>query len=239
VTDQISWSFPLLMVIATCVTGVIWLIDRLFFKPGRSGESGEPILVDYAGSFFPVLLIVLVLRSFVFEPFRIPSGSMIPTLLIGDYILVSNSPERGDVAVFRYPANPNQDYIKRVIGLPGDTIAYRDKTLFINGEEVVISGGDTYKTLGSDDINPGEVRRQEQLGDVLHDILVYESRGSVQRVWEVPEGHYFMVGDNRDNSLDSRSWGFVPEENLVGRAKYVWMHWSDGIHWSRFGTKIE
>lgn len=255
--EKIFMNFPLILVVLTAVTGIIWLLDRLFFRRGRSGDSADPLLVDYAKSFFPVLLIVLLLRSFIFEPFRIPSGSMIPTLLIGDFILVSKfsyglrlpvvhtkilsigEPLRGDVAVFRYPSNPRQDFIKRVVGLPGDTIAYRKKTLYVNGEEVVISDGETYKQEGSGDIYPGVVRAEEQLGDVTHDILVSESAGFSDKVWEVPEGHYFMVGDNRDNSLDSRSWGFVPEENLVGRAKYVWMHWSDGILWSRLGNKIE
>lgn len=254
--EQIFMNFPLILVILTAVTGLIWLIDRLFFNRRRASDR-DPLLVDYAKSFFPVLLIVLVLRSFIFEPFRIPSGSMIPTLLIGDFILVSKfsyglrlpvinkkildtgEPIRGDVAVFRYPKNPAQDYIKRVVGLPGDTIAYKEKTLYLNGEEVVISGGEPYKRQGSGDIYPGVARYQEQLGDVTHDLLVTETVGSTDQVWEVPEGHYFMVGDNRDNSLDSRSWGFVPEENLVGRAKYVWMHWSDGILWGRLGNKIE
>ncbi len=257
--ETIFTNFPLILVILTAVTGIIWLIDALLFKRRRN-KPEDPILVDYAKSFFPVLLIVLVLRSFIFEPFRIPSGSMIPTLLIGDFILVSKfsyglrlpvvhtkiletgAPVRGDVAVFRFPSNPRQDFIKRVVGLPGDTIAYRNKILYVNGEEALISGGETYKREGSDDIKPRETRQryQEQLGDVSHDILLAsESTGSIERVWEVPEGHYFMVGDNRDNSLDSRSWGFVPEENLVGRAKYVWMHWSDGILWSRLGNKIE
>jgi len=258
VKNLIFLNFPLVLVIATAITGLIWLIDKLFFRANRlrkRPDGTDPLLVDYAKSFFPVLLIVLVLRSFVFEPFRIPSGSMIPTLLIGDFILVSKfsyglrlpvvhtkiletgAPERGDVAVFRYPNNPRQDYIKRVVGLPGDKIVYRDKTLYVNGEEVVISGGEPYKREGSGDIYPGVVRYQEMLDGVAHDILVSETSGSTEKVWEVKEGHYFMVGD--DNSLDSRSWGFVPEANLVGRAKYVWMHWSDGILWSRLGNKIE
>jgi len=257
VKDAILVNFSLIMVVATVVTGLIWLFDRVMLKPRRAADAEDPIVTDYARSFFPVLLIVLVLRSFIFEPFRIPSGSMIPTLLVGDFLLVSKfsyglrlpvvhtkildtgSPIRGDVAVFRYPANPQQDYIKRVVGLPGDTVVYKNKTLFINGEEVLISGSEVYKREGSDAIYPGVTRRSEKLGEVTHDILVRESQGSAERVWEVPEGHYFMVGDNRDNSLDSRSWGFVPEENLVGRAKYVWMHWNDGILWSRLGHKIE
>jgi len=246
----------------TFTTGVIWLIDAIAFAPkrraaARGGDEEQPLLVEYARSFFPVLLIVLILRSFLFEPFRIPSGSMIPTLLIGDFILVNKfsygvrlpvihtkildtgKPERGDVAVFRYPDNPRLDYIKRVVGLPGDTIAYSDKTIFVNGNEVKISGGDPYVSPVSDDLVVGATRRQEMLGDVEHDILVFSQGFSGDRVYEVPEGHYFMVGDNRDKSNDSRFWGFVPEENLVGKAKYIWMHWNGGILWSRLGDRIQ
>lgn len=249
-------NFPLILVVGTALTGIIWLIDKLFLRSGRTGN--EPLLVEYARSFFPVLLIVLVLRSFLFEPFKIPSGSMLPTLLVGDFILVSKfsygvrlpvvntkifdtgSPERGDVAVFRYPEDPRLDYIKRVAGLPGDEILYRNKTLFINGEEITISGSGPYIPPGSDAPIPGVVLREEVLGAATHDILVTEPGFTGERSWTVPEGHYFMVGDNRDRSSDSRSWGFVPEENLVGRAKYIWMHFQDGsVLWSRIGDKIQ
>jgi len=220
--EQIFTNFPLILIILTAVSGIIWLIDSLFFKRARTGH--DPFLVDYAASFFPVLLIVLVLRSFIFEPFRIPSGSMIPTLLVGDFILVSKfsyglrlpvvhtkildtgEPIRGDVAVFRYPQNPKQDYIKRVVGLPGDTIAYREKTLYINGEKAEISGGEPYVPAGSDATFSRNVRFQEQLGERAHDILVNESTGSSERVWEVPEGHYFIrrkPGRTRQIRLDA------------------------------------
>lgn len=250
-------NFPLILVIGTAISGLIWFVDAVVLGRRYSADTEPPMLVDYARSFFPVLLIVLVLRSFLFEPFRIPSGSMIPTLLVGDFILVqkysygvrlpvihtkileTGEPERGDVAVFRFPNNPRLDYIKRVVGLPGDTITYENKTFTINGEEINISGQNPYVIPGSDDVRPGVVLREEQLGTVLHEILQndYPQRG--QKSFEVPEGHYFMVGDNRDNSNDSRAWGFVPEENLVGKAKYVWMHWSDGILWDRLGEKIK
>ncbi|MBX2886392.1 MAG: signal peptidase I [Granulosicoccus sp.] len=250
-------NFPLILVIGTGITGLIWLIDKLFLRAGRTGN--EPLVIEYARSFFPVLFIVLFLRSFLFEPFKIPSGSMLPTLLIGDFILVSKfsygvrlpvinkkiistgSPLRGDVAVFRYPDNPRLDYIKRVAGLPGDEIEYRDRTLYINGEEITISGAEPYIPPGSDAELPGVVLRQEQLGDVTHDILVSDPGFTGrQSSWTVPEGHYFMVGDNRDRSSDSRSWGFVPEENLVGRAKFIWMHHQSGtVLWSRIGDKIQ
>ena len=249
-------NFPLILVIATLVTGVIWLIDKLFFAPQRAGGSEQPLLVEYASSFFPVLFVVLVLRSFLFEPFRIPSGSMIPTLLIGDFILVSKfsygvrlpvintkiletgSPERGDVAVFRYPEDPSLDYIKRVVGLPGDTVEYRNKTIFINGEEIKLSGTDPYVSPVSDAVVNGATLRSEKLGEVEHEILVYGQGFAGNNVYEVPERHYFMVGDNRDKSNDSRYWGFVPEENLVGKAKYIWMHWNGGVLWSRLGDSI-
>ncbi len=256
-------NFPLILVVATAVTGIVWLVDALAFAPRRRARvrsdvgTREPILVEYARSFFPVLLIVLLLRSFVFEPFRIPSGSMIPTLLIGDFILVSKfsyglrlpvvhtkiletgEPERGDVAVFRFPNDPRQDYIKRVAGLPGDEIEYRDRTLWVNGERVEISDPEPYVSPVSDALVPGETRFSEDMDGALHDILLSDRASRPPRTsWTVPEGHYFMVGDNRDHSNDSRFWGFVPEENLVGRATRIWMHWNDGILWSRLGEKI-
>jgi signal peptidase I len=219
-------------------------------------------VIEYSRSLFPVLLIVLLFRSFLFEPFKIPSGSMIPTLLVGDFIVVNKyayglrlpvlhtrivpvgEPKRGDVVVFRYPVDPKVNFIKRLIGLPGDTITYRDKKLFINGEEV------SEQLLGrysSTDVKcatprPDAVRYSEQLGDVTHDILIHENSGSRDGQWEVPEGHYFMMGDNRDRSNDSREWGFVPEENLMGRAVGIWLNFDytkgcgdlsrigDGIH---------
>lgn len=262
-----SWAdkvnFPLLLVVATAVTGIIWLIDSLMFAPKRKAsmraENGElPLLVEYAQSFFPVLLVVLVLRSFLFEPFRIPSGSMIPTLLVGDFILVNKfsygvrlpvvntkildtgAPERGDVAVFRYPLDPKLDYIKRVVGLPGDTVVYENRQFIVNGE-VMKTGNDQAYVSPIDDLSvPGAIERVEMLGGVEHDILEYPNEfpkrsGSIV----VPAGHYFMVGDNRDRSNDSRFWGFVPEENLVGEAKYIWMHWNDGVIWSRLMSAIK
>ncbi len=255
-------NFPLILVIATAVTGVIWLIDALAFAPkrvsgARGGEAREPLLVEYARSFFPVLFIVLFLRSFVFEPFRIPSGSMIPTLLVGDFILVSKysyglrlpvlnkkvletgEPERGDVAVFRYPRDPSKDYIKRVIGLPGDTVTFQNKRLSINGELVEFSGGESYVYTAEDDTEVNAELFQSDLGAEPHDLLIDPARRfAMNKEWEVPEGHYFMVGDNRDHSNDSRYWGFVPEENLVGRATRIWMHWNGGVKWDRLGDKI-
>jgi len=261
-----SWAdklnFPLLLVVATAVTGVIWLIDSLLFAPKRKAalrdEDGQlPILVEYVQSFFPVLLFVLVLRSFFFEPFKIPSGSMIPTLLVGDFILVSkfsygvrlpvvhtkildtSSPERGDVAVFRFPQDPRLDYIKRVIGLPGDTVVYENRQFTVNGELMSTGADQSYTSPHDDTVVRGAVKRIEMINDAEHEILEFTNEfpkrsGSIV----VPEGHYFMVGDNRDRSNDSRFWGFVPEENLVGEAKLIWMHWNKGVIWSRLGDVI-
>ena len=255
-------NFPLLLVIVTFVCGLIWAVYALFNKfSGRSVDADQrpPLLVDYAASFFPVLFIVLVLRSFIFEPFRIPSGSMIPTLLVGDFILVNKfsygvrlpvihnkilpvgSPETGDVAVFRFPDNPKLDYIKRVVGTPGDIVEYRDKKFTVNGEEVLISGETRYGDINSDAKYPDSLVRSEELGDANHRILVHPLASAERSAgtWKVPEGYYFMVGDNRDNSNDSRIWGFVPEENLVGKACLIWMHWSGGVQWNRIGDRIK
>lgn len=255
-------NFPLILVIATAVTGVIWLIDAIAFAPkrllaARGGEVGEPLLVEYARSFFPVLFIVLVLRSFIFEPFRIPSGSMIPTLLVGDFILVSKfsyglrlpvinkkiletgEPELGDVAVFRYPRDPSKDYIKRVVGLPGDTITFQNKKLSVNGELVEVSEGEPYVYTTQDDTEVRAMLFRETLGATTHELLIDPAdRHAVNNQWTVPAGHYFMAGDNRDHSNDSRYWGMVPEENLVGRATRIWMHWNGGVEWGRLGDKI-
>ncbi len=257
-------DFALILVICTLVTGVIWLIDTLFFARRRSaargGETGaDPVLVEYAKSFFPILLLVVVLRSFLFEPFRIPSGSMMPTLLEGDFIFVNKfayglrlpvlnnkvveigEPGRGDVVVFRLPSDPSVNYIKRVVGLPGDTVEYDPgrKRLTINGEPVGV------ELLGEYMDSPAIDLASEQLGDVTHSLLLMNGRRSQGGVYEVPDGQYFMMGDNRDDSTDSRyaQVGFVPEGNLVGRAVRIWMNWrrpsEGGPRWRRIGTKIE
>lgn len=267
-----SINFPLLLVIAVAVCGVLALLDLVLLAPRRrtaiatyQGQVGEPdpavleklgkepLLVEYGKSFFPVLAIVLVLRSFLVEPFQIPSGSMKPTLEVGDFILVNKfaygirlpvldtkvievgDPQRGDVMVFRYPSDPNVNYIKRVIGLPGDRIAYsNDKRLTVNGQLVAETlVGDEPGTLGSARLY------KEKLGEVEHMIRKEMRRNLMEpgREWVVPEGHYFMMGDNRDNSNDSRYWndpniprdllGMVPDRNIVGKAFAVWMSWPD------------
>lgn len=257
------FDFAAFLVLATVFAGVVWLIDHLAFaKKRKQADRKEPILVEYARSFFPVLLVVLVLRSFIAEPFRIPSNSMMPTLLTGDFILVNKfaygirlpaidtkvipigEPERGDVVVFRYPKDPTQDYIKRVVGLPGDVVAYRDKVLTVNGERVVTVPDSTFVGVGSGREMTGAKLHHEQLGTRDHLILVDPriQRGHIgEGSWTVPPGHYFAMGDNRDNSEDSRYWGFVPEENLVGKAFFIWMNWdgkNGGVDFSRIGTVI-
>ncbi len=266
-----SFNFPLLLVVAVAVSGALALLDLLLLAPRRRAAiasyegqvatpdeqvlqrlNKEPLLVEYGKSFFPVLAIVLVLRSFLLEPFQIPSGSMKPTLEVGDFILVNKfaygirlpvidtkiidvgDPQRGDVMVFRYPSNPSINYIKRVVGLPGDRISYTtDKRLLVNGQSVA------EQFLGEE---PGSLGRtlvyQEKLGEAEHMIrklLNRNIRGGDE--WVVPQGHYFMMGDNRDDSNDSRYWnddaipkelwGMVPDQNIVGKAFAVWMSWPD------------
>jgi signal peptidase I len=256
-------DFSLILVVATLVTGVIWGLDSLLFARKRktsgevdkeTGKPKEPILVEYARFLFPVVLIVLLLRGFLAEPFRIPSGSMLSTLEIGDFILVNkfaygirppawnkkiidiNDPQRGDVIVFRYPENPSVDYIKRVVGIPGDEIAYYNKVLYINGKQI------TQEPLGVYQAGfPNLKRFKEQLDGVEHDILINVMYPAGDFVVKVPPNSYFVLGDNRDNSRDSRFWGFVPDENLVGKAFMIWMNWEWGNwpKWHRIGTIIE
>lgn len=262
-------DFALVLVVLTSISGVIWLIDSLFFRQKRMDRAvqksieapQEPILVEYSRSLFPVLLIVLLFRSFLFEPFKIPSGSMIPTLLVGDFIVVNkftygirlpvlnkkiisiNEPERGDVVVFRYPPDPNVNYIKRLVGMPGDTVAYRDKQLYVNGEKVE---KEVVRRWASNDVKcttpeTDAMLYDETLGSVDHDILIHEMSGGRDGQWVVPAGNYFMMGDNRDRSSDSRYWGFVPEKNLVGRAVGIWLNFDfekGCADWSRIGDGI-
>lgn len=273
-------TFSLLLIGATLLTGLVWLLDRFVLlrwrqrrvlkaesATGKALDAGtietlmrEPGWVEQCKGVFPVIAAVLVLRSFLFEPFQIPSGSMMPTLLVGDFILVqkfaygvkeplNNStlletghPQRGDVVVFKYPEEPTVDYIKRVVGLPGDRIIYRNKQLFIQSAcaaaqdcPAIAKVEQTF--LSSGDFIQGGVpleRYQEQLGNVSHRILknpqqpdyvpmYFHQPGNEADEWVVPEGHYFAMGDNRDNSKDSRFWGFVPERNLVGKAVFIWI----------------
>ena len=263
--SDFTLDFPLILVLLVFGSGLIWLIDSLFFARGRRqivedlqaryprwdekgsrdaveynekylAKAKEPLPVEYARSFFPVLFIVFILRSFLVEPFQIPSSSMVPTLEVGDYILVNkftygirlpvirtkvlsiSEPERGDVMVF-FPPHMNDTYfIKRVIGLPGDTVTYKDKQLYVNGE--LLS-----RELLSDKSTPELQVGVEKLGGSDHLMQVDSHRRSADFSEIVKPGHYFMMGDNRDNSSDSRVWGQVPESDIVGKAFAIWMHW--------------
>ncbi len=248
--NEIYFNFSAALVLMTFVTGVIYLLDVVWWGrrraaltlPGFSVPKPNSV-VEFCRSFFPVILVVLMLRSFVVEPFRIPSGSMLPTLSVGDFILVNKfsyglrlpvlntkflelgEPRRGDVVVFRYPPDPSKDYIKRIVGLPGDEIRYEDKTLFINGERVPTENITLYTGYGAGALGVPTLEMVESLGDVEHQILVVPRRLEPDLRKRIPAGHYFVMGDNRDNSADSREWGFVPEQNLVGRAFLIWMSW--------------
>ncbi len=255
-------SFELILVIATAITGVIAYIDRIIWRPKRLKAVvavKEPVIVEYARSLFPIFLIVLVLRSFIVEPFKIPSGSMYPTLQIGDFIVVNKfaygiklpviqttvipigKPERGDVVVFKYPEDPKVDYIKRVIGLPGDEITYLNRTLFLNGNPVKTEMIGKYRGTDSGSVMNGASVLKEWLSkERSHEILLDMNKRSLDmQTIKVPEGQYFVMGDNRDHSNDSRFWGFVPEKNLKGRAFGIWMNWDNGIHFNRIGQGID
>ncbi|MFA7387549.1 MAG: signal peptidase I [Thiohalobacteraceae bacterium] len=251
-----NFDFPLILVLASLLTGLIWLLDALLWAPKRRKDVKEPVVVEYAKAFFPVIFIVLLLRSFVAEPFRIPSGSMMPTLLVGDFILVNKfayglrlpvlhhkvvalgEPQRGDVVVFRYPEDPSIDYIKRVIGVPGDRIVYRDKVLYINDVLIPQTEIGSYVGVGAGVSSSGADLREEVLGEVKHQILVRPGASGVEGEIEIPPGQYFMMGDNRDNSRDSRYFGPVSEGHLVGKAFMIWMNWDDGVDWERIGQTI-
>jgi signal peptidase I len=292
-----SWNFALILFVLLVVTGIVWALDMLVLRKRRAqrvraaaaqydvtviGDAQEteqlrnlamakaghvPWYIEYCVSFFPVILFVFVLRSFLVEPFRIPSGSMLPTLQSGDLILVNKydyglrlpvidkkvmdigSPQRGDVIVFRYPVDPTVDYIKRVVGVPGDEIDYIDKRLYVNGKEVTNQrDGDYYEPDRVSYVSQFD----EKLGPVDHKILMDGSSAQeYSPIWQfphmdacqydrhgvrckVPEGHYFAMGDNRDNSADSRYWGFVPDSNIIGKAFFIWMNFSEPSRIGRF-----
>jgi len=272
-------DFALLMLLALTGCGLIWGLDRWLAAPRRRREVArlngqgatpealqragkEPLLVEYARAFFPVILLVFLLRAFLVEPFRIPSGSMLPSLRIGDFILVNKytyglrlpvlnlkfldigEPRRGDVIVFRFPGDLSINYIKRVAGLPGDRISYRGKQLYVNGAPMAQSTTATNYVYSEGPEHAISARRlTERLDGVDHDILLID-RGPELPGFEyvVPEGHFFVLGDNRDRSNDSRFWGAVPEQNVVGRAFMIWFSWDfasgGSILWSRIGNSI-
>jgi len=245
--------FALFMLIVLVITGLIWLLDILVLRKRRPAGKPDPILVEYSKSFFPVILVVFLIRSFIVEPFKIPSGSMMPTLLAGDFILVNkftyglrvpilnntfiqiSQPKRGDVFVFHYPPDPSIDYIKRVVGVPGDKIVYRDKVLYVNGQKIETTFDANYDYAASGLNMIYAKRYHEQLVDKKHDILIDDASGTRDVDLVVPPGNYFAMGDNRDNSKDSRYWGFVPEANLVGKAFLIWFNFDD---FGRIGTTI-
>jgi signal peptidase I len=259
-------SFALFLLILLLVTGAVWALEAAWLRRQRGARAKQPWWVEYSISFFPVILIVFLLRSFLVEPFKIPSGSMIPTLLVGDFILVNkftygirlpvinakvvelNSPQRGDVMVFRYPDDPSLDYIKRVVGMPGDRIDYRDKRLTINGQPVPMRQVEDY--LSRERMQYSR-RYLEKLNGREHEIIVEDDAPAFvpqARAFPhsencnynmsgvtctVPAGHYFVMGDNRDNSSDSRVWGFVPDGNIVGKAFFIWLNLGE---LGRFGS---
>jgi signal peptidase I len=251
-----SINLALILTVLTLFTGVVVAIDKFLWRKDEQNDNDAPgardVLVEYSRSFFPVLLFVLIIRSFVFEPFRIPSGSMEPTLVRGDFIFVqkyayglrlpvtetkvveTGSPERGDVVVFRYPPDPSVNYIKRVVGLPGDEIVYKRHRLWVNGEEVPLQQ--------APDADRNSPRFIETLGEREHDIYVWSPEFSQRDgTYRVPAAHYFVLGDNRDKSKDSRYIGFIPETHLVGEAVRIWLHvdgWS-WPRWERIGTRIQ
>lgn len=257
-------DFALIMFVLLLITGGIWLLDRFALAAKRGKELAEPWWVEYAKSFSPVILVVFCIRSFLIEPFKIPSGSMIPTLQVGDFILVNkftygvrlpivgktivplNTPQHGDVMVFHYPEDPALDYIKRVVGVPGDIVEYRNKHLWINGVEQLHQAAGDYNYVESGLNFVHTEKRVETLGEHKHALLVNPEKptlyldsvadfpGRENCAYDnelvrckVPEGNYFMMGDNRDNSRDSRYWGFVPDRQIVGKAFFIWMNFSD------------
>jgi signal peptidase I len=276
-------DFALLMLTVLVAAGLIWLLDHFIWLPARRREAEaiahgggsqaqvdralkEPVYVEYARAFFPVILLVFLLRSFVVEPFRIPSGSMLPSLLIGDFILVNKfdygirlpvinlkiidigEPKRGDVIVFRFPEDPSINYIKRVVGLPGDHIVYRDKRVYVNGLPMKQQDERLYRGPRDGDCAYMAERFSEKLDGARHDILLTPRPDPRTQTFVVPDNHYFVMGDNRDCSNDSRYWGYVPDANLVGKAFLIWFSvdttndhkwlW-DRIVWQRIGHSIQ
>lgn len=266
-------NFPLVLLALLVVTGGVWLFDYLILRHRRTPDGIEPWWIEYPKSFFPIILVVFCLRSFLVEPFKIPSGSMIPTLLVGDFILVNkytygirlpvanlkiinvNEPRRGEVMVFRFPEDPSIDYIKRVIGVPGDMVVYRNKQLSINDVPVQLEPDGDYKYIESGLAYIYTQRFKEKMDGNEYNILINKEMPNIQLSavhhfpyrenctfdqtgfsCKIPEGSYFTLGDNRDGSSDSRYWGFVPEDNIVGKAFLIWWNFND---LSRIGTLIK
>jgi signal peptidase I len=269
-------NFALILFLLTILTGAITLADRLFFARNRAPGTPDPWWVEYPKSFFPVLLIVFLLRSFVAEPFKIPSSSMRPTLEVGDFILVNkfsygirlpiiekkiiptSDPKRGDVIVFRYPVNPSQDFIKRLVGLPGDEVTYRDKKITVNGQPWGQKSDGTYgyveglsyvtadRFVETTDGKDHQIAENPAMQPVYpHNVRDFPGRENCDYndrgfTCKVPAGSYFMMGDNRDNSDDSRYWGFVPDDHIRGKAFFIWFNWDDisSLAFKRIGSGI-
>lgn len=276
--ESVGLNFAVILFTLLVITGGVWLLDVLLLRRARGAGAREPWWVEYPKSFFPVILAVFALRSFLVEPFKIPSGSMLPTLLVGDFILVNkytygirlpilnrkvveiNQPQRGDVMVFRYPEDPSMDFIKRVVGVPGDVVSYHDKQLVVNGQPVAAEADGTYGYIDKQPDMANQLnfisaaQYQETLNGVRHAILIHPGQPDVQAsavrnfpyrtncdynetgfTCTVPAGHYFMMGDNRDASSDSRYWGFVPDANIVGKAFMIWWNFDD---FGRIGGRV-
>tara|TARA_B110000879_G_scaffold193831_1_gene261075 strand:- start:562 stop:1326 length:765 start_codon:yes stop_codon:yes gene_type:complete len=252
-------NLALILLVCMVTTGLMSLVNRFYLFSKTAESSWLVWTIEQGASFFSVFLIVFFVRSFVVEPFRIPSSSLEPTLLVGDFLLVNkfsyglrlpvlekkiiniSAPLRGDVVVFRWPPNDKFDYIKRVIGMPGDKIDYHNKVLTINGIEAKQSVIEMTGFTDGQGIVQAVERRQEALGDVTHDIFINPAKEVFDFNVTVPKGQYFVMGDNRDHSSDSRYWGFVPDENLRGHAFFKWMSWNsmlNTVRWSRLGTYI-
>lgn len=261
-----NFDFPLILTLLVLLSGGIALIDFLFFARRRKAENKRlPFLVEQARAFFPVFLLVWIIRSFIVQPYRVPTGSLEPTVMPGDFIVVNQfayglrlpvlnkkimeigEPKIGDIALFRWPVDPSVNYVKRVVGLPGDRIVYKKKQLIINGK--LMPQTLVKETQDMDPARPpvSVYEKIEDLAGVKHAIFLWPEGGyDVEFDIVVPKDMYFMMGDNRDNSLDSRKWGFVPENHLIGKAFGVWMSWDatpklplyKKIRWDRIGKKI-
>jgi len=243
-------NFPLILVLLTLISGLMLLLDKLYLRKKRAEDAEAPFYIEYTAPFFPILFLVLLLRSFLLEPFQIPSASMVPTLQIGDFILVNKfsyglrlpvtqtkivdigEPKRGDVMVF-FPPGDDRYFIKRVIGLPGDRIEVVNNQLYINGVGMRQAPAGMFEENGT-----GYEVVTENLDGVEHLIRRRYTAGRLGELFStvVPQGHYFMMGDNRDNSSDSRVWGPVPEDRIVGKAFAVWMHWDRFLSLPSFST---
>jgi len=241
-------DFALILTVAVLGAGALWALDALVLKRHRAATDKEPVVIEYARSFFPVLFVVWALRSFLVEPFTIPSGSMLPTLQVGDYILVNKfsyglrlpvlgteivpvaKPQRGDIMVFKYPEQPRINFIKRVVGVPGDRVRVSEGHVWVNGKEL------PHEVVSFPEGESWELYYRETAGMVKHLIRHEAGRESMspEQEWEVPADGYFMMGDNRDNSRDSRFWGFVPDRYIVGKAFFIWMHKKPGWHLPAF-----